>query len=361
METDINWLKTENKIQKEAIDLLNSEKMNHEKEILELKSSIEHLQNLQDEAYSTNQTMSNVSFEISNKRTARAVTRNSEPTEKQTNPLDTFSTSWEKLEISNRVIGEMNYNTFTVKIYGHATNNDFNKKNEEKKYYFEPIGQLDHQSAESAFNNVSKKYEMSFNVNMWDDTVRDAVHKFISDDLHLGPVNKHLVGVLPLDHLVMYNATAGKSHSDFEISQDSINYKSNKKLTFKFICNRPKPCDELALQMKSNPRQFRLQIRFSVSSQNSQKKKTTISIESIMRQGTMNTLSQKYKGREVLLTADMKNQLTKESTESVIIQTFDDTQVPSQNSKDEIYGIIEKMLEFSSTTIGKGDDTAWEE
>jgi len=325
-----------------------------------MKSSIEHLVNLQDEAYSINQTMSDVSFEISNKRTVRSVT--CKPAEKNTNPADTSSSSWEKLEISNRVVGEMNYNTYTIKIYGHASNNDVNKKNERKKYYFEPICQLDHFSAESAFNNVSKKYEMSFNVNMWDDTIRDAVHTFISDDLDLGPVNKHLVGVLPLDNvMVIHKAATERQPSDFKIEQDSINYKSNKHLTFKFICNRQKPCEELTLQMNSNPKQFQFKMRFSLSSENSQTKETKISIDSIISGGMMNELDLKYKGKDVvLLTADGKNELMKESYENVIIQTFDDTQVPVQSSKYEIYKSIENMFEFSRTSIDKGDENAWE-
>ena len=372
MKEDINWLKTENKNQKEEIHLLkkqsknqeeeihllNNQKKDQEKEILQMKSSIEHLQNLQDKAYFTNQTMSNVSFGISNKRTARAVT--SEPVEKQTNPADLSSTSWAKLEISNRVIGEMNYNTYTVKIYGHSSNKDVNLPNQKKKYYFEPIGQLNHKSAKSTFNNVSKKYEMTFDVNMWDDTIRDAVHKFISDDLDLGPVNKHLVGVLPLDNVMIMYKSTGKPTSDFAIEQDSINYKSNKHLTFKFICDRHITCYSLATQMNLNPEQFQFKMRFSVSSENSQTKQTKISVKSIMHGDMMNTLDQKYKGKEAILTAEAKNKLTKESSENVIIQTIDDTQVPSQTSKNEIYRIIEKMLEFSRTTIEKGDEKAWE-
>jgi len=75
----------------------------------------------------------------------------------------------------------------------------------------------------------------------------------------------------------------------------------------------------------------------------------------------MNKLDQKFKGKEVvILTADGKKELMKESAENVIIQTVDDTQVPSQNSKDTIYNILEKMLEFSHVTIKRGDAKAWE-
>jgi len=84
-------------------------------------------------------------------------------------------------------------------------------------------------------------------------------------------------------------------------------------------------------------------------------------MESIMHGDMMNKLDQKYKGKEiVLLTASGKKELMKESSENVIIQSIDDNQVPSQNSKDEIYRRLEKMLEFSRTTIEKGDKESWE-
>jgi len=379
MEMDIKWLKTENQnqreeihllkkqyeTQKQEIDHLRNQKLNQQKETLQMKSPIEYLIDLQYGNYSAiNQTTNTTSFGIANKRTVRAVP--SESAEMKTNHTDTTSTSWAKLEISDRVIGYMDYDTYTVKIFDHALNKDVNMKNEKKKYYFEPIGQLNHLSAESSYNNVSKKYEMTFNVNMWDDAVRDAVYKFISEDMELGPVNKNFVRVLPLDNVAMMYNEIGPASPHFEINQNWIDYKSDKYLTFKFICDRMKPCNDLAMQMKSNPKQFPLKMRFSVSSQNSQTRDTKINIESILHGDMMNKLDQIYKKNNtekelVLLTAEGKKQLMKESSENIIIQTIDDgTEVPSQKSKNEIYNKLEKMLEFSRTTIQKGDEGAWE-
>ncbi len=70
-----------------------------------------------------------------------------------------------------------------------------------------------------------------------------------------------------------------------------------------------------------------------------------ISIESIMYGEMMNKLEQKFNGKEVvLLTAGGKKQLLKESSENVIIQTIDDTQVPSKSSQSEIYRRLENLL-----------------
>ena len=109
------------------------------------------------------------------------------------------SSSWSKFQISDDVIGTMDYDRYSIKIYGHTKNKDNTTKNEDKKYYFEPTGQLIHRSARSIYNNITKMAEMNFYVNMWSDDVRTKVHRFISDDLKLGPVNKDLVRILPVE------------------------------------------------------------------------------------------------------------------------------------------------------------------
>ena len=80
MEKDINWLKTENQNQKQEIDDLKRQKKEYK------ESSIENFQDQQYENYSINQAMGNVSFRISSKRTARAVTSKPGATKPTTKP-----------------------------------------------------------------------------------------------------------------------------------------------------------------------------------------------------------------------------------------------------------------------------------
>lgn len=299
---------------------------------------------------------------ISIKRSSRSV-KNSAAAKTTIKPqVKSFAgnpSSWAKLEISDVVIGSMDYDTYQVKIYNHASNKDVDMNNVEKKYYFEPIGQLDHLSAKSNFNNVSKTAEMTFKINMWTDQIRADVHKFLSDDLKLGPVNINLVRVLPLDEVMIFSGGGSSPH--FEIDHNWINYKSDTFLKFKFICDKMEHCKNLAMQMQTNPEQFNLKMRFSLSSQNSQTKETKINIDTIMSGDMMNKLDQKLKGKEVvLLTADGKNQLLKESSENIIVQTVDDFQIPTKDSRSEVYRRLENMLQFSRDIILKGDEKAWQ-
>jgi len=90
---------------------------------------------------------------------------------------DLFSASWAKLEISaDHVIGYMDYDTYTIKIYDHASNKEMNMKNEEKKYYFEPIGQIDHLSAKRAIYPWSAKATADFSKEGFD--TKESVDKY---------------------------------------------------------------------------------------------------------------------------------------------------------------------------------------
>ena len=275
------------------------------------------------------------------------------------NNADGSSESWAKLQVSDDVIGTMDYDSYSIKIYGHAKNKDIATKNEDKKYYFEPIGQLNHRSAQSAFNNITKKAEMTFNVNMWSDAVRSKAHRFLSKKLKLDPVNKNLVRVLPLEKVMI---TSPIILPNIELVQDWFQYKGDRFLTFKYVCDKIIHCDNLAQQMKSNPTQFILKMQFSLSSQKSQTKETKINIESALHGDMMNTLDQKFKdSNEVLLGAAEKKRLIQEMSTNIIISTIDDTDaVPTTDSQKYIYSMLEKLLEFSSASIKKGDEKAWE-
>jgi len=163
-----------------------------------------------------------------------------------------------------------------------------------------------------------------------------------------------------MDRVMLFNEIGSSQH--FEIEKNWINYKSDKYLKFKFTCDQLKRCNDLGMQMKNNPEQFHFTMRFSLSSQKTQTTTTKIHVESIINGEMMNKLDQKFPDKEViLLTANGKKQLLKESSENVIIQTIDDSsQIPSKNSQNEIYRRLENMLRFAHVTIQKGDEMAWE-
>ena len=128
MEKYINWLKAESQNKKQEIDDLKRQKKKYE-EVSQMKSSIEHFQDQQHENYSINQAMGNVSYGISNKRTARAVTSKpgaTKPTTKpETKPSKKFDDNYLAIilinSLSNRSINYTLKSQIIVFIYTERT------------------------------------------------------------------------------------------------------------------------------------------------------------------------------------------------------------------------------------------------
>ena len=265
--------------------------------------------------------------------------------------------SWAKLQVSDNVLATMDYDNYALKIFPHAINKDLTTKNEDKKYYFEPIGQLNHLSASAKLNPVSGKAETSFRVEMWNDDVRTAVYNFLAKNPKNLPITADNVRVLPLEKVMIYTSTVSLGA---DLSQDWVEYKGDRFLTFKYTCAVLSDCNYVSKEMQSSPDQFTLKMRFTLSSQKSQSKDTKINILSVMSGSMMSTLDQRFHGQDVLLTAADKDQLLKETSTNIIVQTLDDTDVPSSNTQDQIYKIVENLLQFSRATIAAGDAKAWE-
>ena len=76
-------------------------------------------------------------------------------------------------------MASMPYGTYRINIYEHAHNN-MPTFNGPKRYFYAPIVLLDHQSAYSSYNNVTKEPEMRFRVEMWNNDVEEKIAKYIN-------------------------------------------------------------------------------------------------------------------------------------------------------------------------------------
>jgi hypothetical protein len=64
--------------------------------------------------------------------------------------------------------------------------------------------------------------------------------------------------------------------------------------------------------------------------------------------------------KDALLTASDEKKLLTESTTNVLIDTFDDSDVVSQNSESQVYKILESLLVSSRTIIKDQSDKMWD-
>jgi hypothetical protein len=252
----------------------------------------------------------------------------------------------------------MKYGNFLIEIYEHANNHKPTATASQKKYFYSPIALLDNKSAVSSYNNVTKQPEMSFRIEMWNDKVENEVVKHLNDIVG-HQIKSNQVRVIPLEKVILVSK---RPTVDYSLYPEWTNYDKSKTLWFYLSCYDPKICDELANEMRSNPKQFhQLKLLYSLSSQTSQTKHTTISIESITSGTLVSTLLQKFEDKkEIFLTASDEKKMLSETATNIRMDTFDDSEVGSPDTEFQILNILKDLLVTSRTTIKEQSDKMWD-
>ncbi|XP_046456425.1 repetitive organellar protein-like isoform X2 [Daphnia pulex] len=268
------------------------------------------------------------------------------------------SSSWEKLQISPDTLTFMEYGDFLVEIYEHANNHKATTSTSQKKYFYSPLALLDQNSAVSVYNNVTNQPEMRFRVEMWNDKVQKEVVKHLK--ISIGQeIQSDKVRVIPLEKVIL---TSKRPTVDYWLYPEWTNYDESKILWFSLSCHEQKICDKLANEMRSKPEQFdHLKLLYSLSSQTSQTKHTTISIDSVTSGQLVSTLLQKFKDKkEIFLTASDEKKMLAEMVTNIRMDTFDDYEVVSPDTESQILNILKDLLVTSRTTIREQSDKMWD-
>jgi len=250
----------------------------------------------------------------------------------------------------------MPYGDGSVAIYEHSNNNkpSFNGT---KRYYYAPIALLNHDSAYSYFNNITKRAEMHFKIAMWDSNVESSIVKFLSEVLTHEPIERSQVGIIPFDNIFL-------SCKGLPLEKEWMPYlQRNMELEYVLYCSDLTECDSIAWNMNNSPNQFTNLIRmsFSLSAQSTQQKITNIYIDNIMSGELAAKLDQHFNSStgEALLTADDTKRLLTQSSTKVRIESFDDFEIPSASS-DDILKLLQDLLVTSTTRIKEESDKMWD-
>ena len=75
----------------------------------------------------------------------------------------------------------MEYGNFLIEIYEHANNHKATTIENQKKYFYSPLALLDNKSANSSYNRITNRPEMSFRVEMWNDKVQNEVVQHLNE------------------------------------------------------------------------------------------------------------------------------------------------------------------------------------
>jgi hypothetical protein len=271
--------------------------------------------------------------------------------------LGASSSSWAKLKISPDTFSSMEYGNFLIEIYEHADNNQ-KSSDSQKKYFYSPLALLDHSSAVSTYNRFTKQPEMSFRIEMWNDKVQNEVVKHLNEIVG-HQIKSNQVRVLPLDKVIL---TSKIPTTDYSPSPVWTNYDRSKTLWFSLSCYDQKICDELANEMRSVPKHSNhFKLLYSLSSQTSQTKQTTITIDSVTSGQLVSTLLQKSGDKkEIFLTASDEKKMLTETATNIRMDSFEDSEVGSPDTEFQISNILKDLLVTSRTTIREQSDKMWD-
>jgi hypothetical protein len=114
--------------------------------------------------------------------------------------------------------------------------------------------------------------------------------------------------------------------------------------------------------MRTNPEHLNhFKLLYSLSSQTSQTKQTTIRIDSVTSGQLVSTLLQKFGDKnEIFLTANDEKKMLTETATNIRMDTFDDSEVGSPDTESQILNILKDLLITSRTTIKEQSDKMWD-
>jgi hypothetical protein len=255
-------------------------------------------------------------------------------------------------------LSSLKYGNFHIEIYEHTTNHKATTHSE-KKYFYSPIALLDHKNAFSRYNKVTKKQEMRFHIEMWNDQVENEVVQRLKQIV--GPeIQPYNVRVIPLENVILISNTPTEGYS---LSPVWTHYDKSKTLRLSLSCDDKKICDELAYEMQSDPEQFaHLKLIYSLSSETSQIKETNITIDSVTSSRMVTNLLQKFGSDKnyIFLTPDDEKKMLAETATSIRMNIFDDSEIGTPYTDTQFDKILKDLFEtfkMKNVELELGDET----
>ena len=285
---------------------------------------------------------------------------------------DTTEGSWGKLKVSPDDIGSVIYGNYRIVVYAHTKNNyetaTSNTTPSTNRYFYTPLSLLNHKTAVSLFNNnanEAQKYQVTFDVEMWNDDLQKAVVDWIRRARDKN-VNEDLVEIIKFEKVMLSFSCTTCFSARYTLPTTWTPYQSLKSITMRIICYSQTECDFLAKEMRERPQMFsELRLLLTVDSQTSKTKETKISVESI-RSGKMAAeIIHQFEGKDKgFLTAEEEQRFLSESATNIKVDIFDDfgnANVFSEKSKDDILKFVKSnLLDPSRNIIKDIGDKNWE-
>ena len=159
---------------------------------------------------------------------------------------DNGDSFWSKAQLSSLELGSVPYDNYRISIYPHP-NNNAQKENAKKQFYYSPMSQLLHKSAEASFNNITKQHEVTFGIQMWTEDLEDQARKY-TEKLVKHPIEPEKNRILPIEMVKL--SISGHQSPSYQLKDQWIFYKRDQVLSFKLTCQKFDTCQRLADEMR---------------------------------------------------------------------------------------------------------------
>jgi len=265
------------------------------------------------------------------------------------------SDTWARLQIGHDVFTILHYGDLEVKVYEQLRKPNVTKKETSPWYYFMPINMLIPDSAECIFNKFTDKIELRFAIEFWNEDLHQRIVKHLHDTEGIANAK---VAVIPFEQVIL---TTTEPSQFYRPTNSWVPYRGQKLMNFSLIVDSKTKCQELQDHTRSNPHDtHHFRLMFNVAATNSRSRIALISVDSIRKGSLFSKLDQKFPYSDtVLLTAEDTSRLLSESTAEVMVETFDDTEVPNPSSEARIYEMLNKLLIDSQETIKEQSSQMW--
>jgi hypothetical protein len=199
---------------------------------------------------------------------------------------------------------------------------------------------------------------MRFRIEMWNDKVENEVKKHLIEIVR-HEIQSDKVRVIPFEKVLL---TSNSPTEDYSISPLWKNYDKSQTLWFSLSCFEKNICDELASEMRSDPKHLdHLKLLYSFSTQTWQTQQVNISFDSVTSSQMVTNLLRKFRDREeVFLTANDEKEMLAEMATNIRMDTFDDFDVGSPDTEFQISNILKDLLVESRTAIKEHSKKMWD-
>ncbi|XP_055347947.1 uncharacterized protein LOC129595064 [Paramacrobiotus metropolitanus] len=264
---------------------------------------------------------------------------------------------WGHIEMAPTAIMNVPYHNFRVSVYQRsvtATQDDGNQ------FYYTPLLLLQPETAKSVSNPFTQKYQVTFEVTMWNAALEEYLQIVLSKRTNLEiPITS--IRPLPVEQIRL------EAHEHSPLYTVDSNWQSNAMnsnvVTFRVNCGNKVACAELAENIMEYPDLFasNFTVHYSMEAQKVGRRVITITAKHARRADLVTKLDQKFPNcGNVYMKADDAKNLTLEITTHVLATEIMDGDFVNNDQSLNVMNLIKSALDLTNVGTENFSSEMWE-